>query len=60
MQVTQSRTAEGPEAGRDGVELDLLHSLRVAAEEIVRPEQAARSRLKSSERRGELHLMDTN
>ena len=46
MQVTQSRAAEAPEAGRHRIELDLLHNLCVAAVEIVRPEQAARSWLK--------------
>ena len=46
MQVTQSRAAEAPEAGRHRIELDLLHNRCVAAEEIVWPEQAARSRLK--------------
>ena len=60
MQVTQSRAAEASEAGRDRIELDLLHNLRGAAEEIVRPEQAARSRLKSLERRGELNVKGTN
>ena len=60
MQVTQSRAAEAPEAGCDRIELDLLHNLRVAAVEIVRPEQAARSRLKSLERRGELNVKGTN
>ena len=60
MQVTQSRAAEASEAGRHRIELDLLHNLRVAAVEIVRPEQAARSWLKSLERRGELNIKGTN
>ena len=46
MQVTQSHAAEASEAGRHRIELDLLHNLCVAAVEIVRPEQAARSWLK--------------
>ena len=46
MQVTQSRAAEAPEAGRHRIELDLLHNRAATAVEIVRPEQAARSRLR--------------